>query len=203
MSEPPTEEHKVGRDTFVELTHSMMVAVALGDLYVGQTAHILHACAQPEAWEERLDLTHQVRAGLTDWSEESKGGLIAVEVVQVHFPCYNQHGGKPCKAGGHVVQMTRIITMTDFNPDTVASSVNFEDVVIEATTAQHPLGDRPDLLKLAGPRRSNRGLREAFTKMFGSDEKRIDKEIESFRAELDELFPSTQSKGKEEGDEPE
>lgn len=196
---------KVARETYTEVTHSLVMAILERELNVPQVAMLLHHIAQPKASETRTDITHEIRAALTDWSQESRGRIIAIEVVHVKFPCHNAHGepggdGK-CEKGFHVLQMTRVITQTDFDPHSVSSRHNFEELIVRLSTAHHPEG--PDKLRLAGHGRGRRGggLAETFTRIFGKEAQAdIDRTVEDFRKELDDLFPSVNPQpGKEEG----
>jgi hypothetical protein len=68
--------------------------------------------------------------------------------------------------------------------------------VIRLSTAHHPDGNEPGTLKLTGALGIG-GLAETFNEIVN-----IEAQVDDFRAELDKLFPSTQARGKEEGDEP-
>ena len=177
----------VERETYTELTHSMMFALAQDQLSMPQIASVLYACAQPDTTETTTDITHEVRAALTDWSEQDKGMLIAVETVRMHFRCVNLHG--PCKKGEHDVHMTRVIGSMDWEPEMVSSVHNFNDVVLEC---MHPLRKADGSLdgKVVARRRGTRSdLITEFRKLF-MDESPIEREVKDFRAELDALFPS-------------
>lgn len=181
----------VERETYAELTHSMMFAFAGGQLSMPQVASVLYACAQQTTTEETTDITMQVREALTDWPESDKGMLIAIEVVRMTFKCVNIHG--PCKKGEHSVNMTRVIGSMDWDPEMVSSQHDFSDVIIECMGVPHREEDGGKVVnrKRKGSRRD---LIEAFQSIFDSVENPIDKEVKDFRAELDALFPSTQTK---------
>ena len=196
---------KVARETYVEVTHSLVMAILERELDLPQVAMLLHHIAQPSATETRIDITGEIRNALDDWSQEAKGRIIGIEVVHVRFPCHNAHGNADgdgnCEKGFHILQMTRVIGQTSFDPETVTSRHKFEDVVVRISTAHHP--ESPDALKLAGHGRGNRGrgLSESFKRIFGEQAKQeIDRKVEDFRKELDELFPGVNPQpGKEEG----
>lgn len=198
---------KVARETYIEVVHSLVMAILERELNISQVAMLVHHIAQPEATETRIDITGEIRAALDDWSQEAKGRIIGIEVVHVRFPCHNAHGNPEgdgnCEEGFHVLQMTRVIGQTSFDPETVTSRHKFEDVVVRLSTAHHPAG--PEALKLAGHGRGARGgtLAAAFQRMFGEQAKEdIDRKVENFRKELDDLFPSVNPQPrKEEGHE--
>jgi hypothetical protein len=169
----------------------MMYAVARSELKIGQVASVLFACAQTDTTEETIDLTKEVRKRQTEWPQESKGRLIAIECVRLTFRCQNIHG--PCDRGVHQVMMTRIIGSNLWKPESVVSQHNFDQVVLEETQAQHNTGDKDD--KFVVSRGRGATLMGAFAEMFAKEaEETIDSKIDDFRAELDALFPSTQTK---------
>ena len=179
----------VERETFTELTHSMIWAYAQQNLTLPQITAVLYACAQPDTTEEMTDMTHDVRNALTDWSESDKGQLICVETVRLTFQCHNIHG--PCEKGSHAVNMTRVIGSVGWEPEYVTSIHNFSQVVLDETVKHHPDGPGG---KFVNSRHRNAGpkdLIDAFRSIFDMNEPRIDKEVKDFRKELDELFPST------------
>lgn len=181
----------VERETFTELTHSMLFAFAEGQLSMPQIASVLYACAQADTTETTTDITMEVRAALTDWPEQDKGQLIAVETVSMHFKCVNLHG--PCKKGEHDVHMTRVIGSMDWEPEQVSSVHDFSEVVLDC---MHPLRKADGSLdgKVVSHHKSRGGSRSdlisAFRKMFDDDDSPIEQEVKDFRAELDALFPS-------------
>jgi hypothetical protein len=192
----------INRETYVELVHAMMYAVARGELKIGQISSVLFACAQQDTTEEVIDLTTDVRHRLTDWPHESKGRLISIECVRLTFQCQNIHG--PCDRGQHQVMMTRIIGSNTWSPESVVSQHNFDQVVLEATQAQHNAGvDGSDPVdKFVVSRAKGSTLMGAFAEMFANEEdETIDSKIDDFRAELDALFPSNPQPRKEEGHE--
>jgi hypothetical protein len=206
MTAPKMKRQKVRRETYVEVTHSMVMALAMHDLNMAQIAMLLHQCADAKATEETLDITKEVRAELDDWSEESKGHIVGIEVVHIRMPCHNGHPNEdgtpgPCKKGFHTLQMTRVIGGPDWDPATVGSRHRFEDVVVRVSTAMHPEHGKDPLILGRGHRAvGEQGLKEAFNRTFGEQAEQIDKVVEDFRAELDALFPSVNpQQGKEEG----
>lgn len=180
-------------EIFTELTHSMMYAVARQELTINQASIVLFSCAQPSTTVDVIDLTRQARAALDDWSQESKGRLIAVEAVRVRFDCMNVHG--ECKKGEHHVMMTRILGTAHWSPDSVVSTHDFEQTILNLTIEQHPSGDDE---KFVVSRSRASGLAGAFAEMFGQEAETIDDKVNDFRAELDALFPSNPPPGKEE-----
>ena len=186
----------IERETYVELIHSMLYALVREQLGLPQVASILHACAQPDTNEEVNDVTIPIRDALTDWSEENKGQIVAVEIVKITFNCSGYvHGA--CEKGHHTVALTRIIGSTGWSPDDVASSVDFNQTIMEATQAAHP--DGPGGKYVASKKSRGDSLITAFKELFalGGNEQ-IESEVKDFRAELDALFPSaptTQEKG--------
>jgi len=186
---------KVERETYIEVVHSLVMAILERELDLPQVAMLVHHIAQPEATETRIDITSEIRAALDDWSQEAKGRLIGIEVVHITFPCHNAHGNPDgdglCEKGSHVLQMTRVIGQTSFDPDTITSRHNFADVVVRISTAHHP--ESPDALRLAGSGRGKRAgtLAASFRRIFGEQAtEEIDRKVEDFRKELDDLFPS-------------
>lgn len=183
----------VERETYAELTHSMMFAFAGGQLSMPQVASVLYACAQQTTTEETTDITMKVREALTDWPEQDKGMLICIEVVKMTFQCVNIHG--PCAKGHHTVNMTRVIGSMDWDPDMVSSQHDFSEVLIESMgVIRTDDGELDGKLVNTKRKGSRRDLIEAFQSIFDSVENPIDKEVKDFRAELDALFPSTQTK---------
>lgn len=180
----------IQRETYTELMHSMIFAFASEQLTLAQLSSVLFACAQPDTTEETTDLTHDVRAGLTDWSEMNKGMLIAVEAVKLTFRCHNIHG--PCKQDQHSVFMTRVIGSMDWVPEQVSSQHVFSDVILAATMKLNPGQGHGRAIR---PRRGTYAeLIGAFRDMFlEQPEQRVEKEVSEFRAELDKLFPSAPS----------
>lgn len=183
----------VERETYTELLHSMMFAWAQSQLNLSQIASVLYACAQPDTTEETEDLTMKVREALTDWSEMDKGMLIAVECITMTFRCNNVHG--PCEKGKHAVNMTRVIGSMDWEPENVNSVHDFSKVILEITVGPDPKGK-----VISQGRGSYHDLIGAFRDMFlEQPEQTIEKEMDAFRAELDELFPSAPSTPNERG----
>lgn len=188
----------IQRETYAELVHAMIVSLVQEKLNFGQVSSVLWACAQPSTEESTIDVTHKVREALDDWSELDKGMLIGVETVILAFDCSNIHG--PCEKGRHAVAMTRVIGSRNWDPDRVQSQHNFNQTILDATMHVHP--DGPNAEGKVNTIHNKGGLHadliSAFRDMFMQQpEKRIDKEVDDFRAELDKLFPSTP--GKEEG----
>lgn len=180
----------ISRETYTELVHAMLFAVAKGELQIGQISSVLFATAQSDTIEETIDLTKDVRHRLTDWSQESKGRLIAIECVRLTFRCQNIHG--PCKLGKHQVMMTRIMGSTTWRPESIVSQHDFDQVVLEATQAQHNTDPDGEVDRFVVSRGRGVGLADAFAEMFAREaEETIDTKIDDFRAELDALFPST------------
>ena len=178
----------VQRETYSELAHSMIYAYAGEQLTMPQVASVLYACAQPDTSEKTTDLTHEVRDALTDWSEQDKGMLIAVEHVEMKFRCVNIHG--PCKKGEHTVNMTRVIGSMDWEPEMVSSKHNFNDVIMDCMHIPRREDGTIDGKLIPGRRGGGRGdLISEFRKLF-LDESPIEREVKDFRAELDALFPS-------------
>jgi hypothetical protein len=133
-----------------------------------------------------------VRDALTDWPEQDKGQLIAVEHVRMHFKCVNMHG--PCKKGEHDVHMTRVIGSMDWEPEMVSSVHDFSDVVLACMHPKLDADGKPDGKVISHRRRgASSDLIAEFRKLF-VDESPIEQEVKDFRAELDALFPSTQPK---------
>lgn len=201
-------KQKVRRETFVEVTHSMVMALAMDDLNIGQIAMLLHQCADAKATEVTLDITKEVRDELDDWSEEQKGHIIGIELVHIRMPCHNGHPREdgtpgPCEKGYHTLQMTRVIGGPAWDPATIGSRHRFEDVVVRVSSAKHPEhGKNPLILGRRNKAIGEYSLKEAFNRQFGQAEQ-IEKEVEDFRAELDKLFPSVNPQPrKEEGHEP-
>lgn len=186
----------VERETYTELLHAMMFAIVKDDLSIGQAASVMFACAQPDTTEELIDMTRDVRDRLTDWSQESKGRLIAIEGVKMTFKCVNMHG--PCERGEHTVFMARICGSDMWRPEDVVSRHNFDEVLLEVIKAQHPHGDQQFRVRHG---QVGRGLIGAFAEMFAEQPESIDDKVKDFRAELDALFPSNPQPGKEETNE--
>ena len=189
----------IQRETYTELLHSMVFAWAESQLSLPQVSSVLWACAQPSTTEETIDMTHEIRDELTDWSELDKGMLITIETVLLTFNCVNIHG--VCSKGKHTVAMTRVVGSTNWEPERVSSVHNFNQIVLDATVRHKPgetLGDNV----VSHVRGSQRDLINAFRDMFNDPpEVGIDKEVTSFREELDKLFPSAPStQGKESDD---
>lgn len=183
----------IDKETYIELTHAMMFAIAKSDLTVAQAAQVMYACAQPDTTEEHIDITRPIRDRLTDWSQESKGRLIAVEAVRLNFACVNMHG--PCKKGNHTVMMARICGSAIWRPENIVSQHNFDEVVLDVIKEHHPRGDDERFVVSTGP---GSGLASAFAEMFAQQPETIDDKVQDFRAELDALFPSNPQPGKEE-----
>jgi len=179
----------VARETYTELCHSMTFAFAQGQLSMPQVAGVLYACAQADTTETTTDITHEVRAALTDWSEQDRGMLIAVETVRMHFKCVNLHG--PCKKGEHDVHMTRVIGSMGWEPEMVSSKHDFSDVVLDCMHPIRKADGSPDGKVIS--RRKGGGASDLiaeFRKLFDEGASPIEKEVKDFRAELDALFPS-------------
>jgi hypothetical protein len=184
----------VQRETYAELTHSLIFAYAGGQLSAPQIASVLFACAQPDTTEETTDITHEVRDGLTDWSEQDKGQLIAVEHVHMKFRCVNIHG--PCKKGEHTVNMTRVIGSMDWEPEMVSSQHDFNEVIMNCMGVPRHADGTIDGKLIPGRKGGSRGdLISAFKKLFDEPGDPIEQEVKDFRAELDALFPSNPPKG--------
>ena len=189
------------RETYTELLHALIWAYAQGNLKLPQVAAILYSCAQPNTVEEVADITPKVRGALSDWSEQDRGMLIAVETVQITFQCTNIHDG--CEKGQHTVTMTRVIGSMNWQPEHVVSMHNFQQVIMDETIKQHPDGPEGRFVASqhqAGARPSD--LISAFQRIFDQAAPVIDQKVKDFRAELDELFPSiptTPEKGGSDG----
>jgi len=191
-------------ETYRELTHSMLFALAQRQLSLPQITSVLYACAQPTTEENVIDVTQEVRAALTDWSEQNKGMLIGVETVQLTFQCVNIHG--PCKKGRHTVNMTRVIGSMEWEPEQVQSSLDFNDVIVQTTMQHHPDGPDTKGKVVSHAAGGQADLIGYFRDMFAAQpDQVVEKEISEFRAELDALFPSVPSTQprKEESDGPE
>lgn len=205
MTAPKMRKQKVRRETFIEVTHSMVMALAIHDLDIAQIAMLLHQCADAKATEETLDITQEVRAALDDWSEESKGHIIGIEVVHIRMPCHNGHLNEdgspgPCEKGFHTLQMTRVICGPQWDPNRIGSRHRFDDVIVKIATAMHPEHGKSPLILGRRTAIGEHGLKEAFNRTFGEQAEKIDRAVEDFRAELDKLFPSVNpQQGKEEG----
>jgi len=181
----------VERETYNELLHAMIFAYAGNQLTLPQIGSVMWACAQPDTTEGTTDVTHGVRAALTDWSEMDKGMLICVESVQLTFKCVNLHG--PCNKKQHSVMMTRVIGSMDWEPEAVSSSHVFSEVILQETLKLNPQHEGGRVVSNSRHRHpgSYADLIGTFRDMFMEPpEQAIDKEIDQFRAELDALFPS-------------
>lgn len=201
-----SKRQKVQRETYIEITHSMVMALVSEDLGIAQIALLLHQCADPKATEETMDITKEVREALTDWSEASKGHIVGIEVVHIRMPCHNGHpnpdgSNDPCPKGFHTLQMTRVIGGPGLNPYQVSSQHRFDDVVVKVSAAKHPEhGKDPLILGTRSKAIGESSLKDAFNRHFGEQAEQIDKVVDDFRAELDKLFPSVNPQpGKEEG----
>lgn len=199
------KKQRVQRETYIEITHSMVMALAMDDLNIAQIAMLLHQCADAKATEETLDITNQVRDALDDWSEEHKGYIVGIELVHIKMPCHNGHPREdgtpgPCTKGYHTLQMTRVIGGPQWDPARIGSRHRFEDVIVRISSEAHPEHGKDPLI--LGRRRpvGDYSLKEAFSRQFGEQAQKVDKLVEDFRAELDALFPSVNpQQGKEEG----
>jgi hypothetical protein len=181
------------QETYIELTHAMMFAIAQSDLTIPQAASVMFSCAQPDTTEELLDVTKEVRNRLTDWPHASRGKLIAVECVRITFQCNNIHG--PCDRGQHQVMMARIMGNNQWRPHDVVSSIDFDNVVLEVIQEQH--ADPTQKFRATSSKIGGSSLMGAFAEMFANQpEDQIDRKIEDFRAELDSLFPTTKKGGR-------
>jgi len=188
----------IERETYTEIVHSMVYAMAIREMNLVQITAILYACAQESTTEEALDITQQVRERLTDWSQEDRGRIIAIEMIIVKFKCQKLHG--PCKKGEHAMMLTRIIGTQEWRPEKVSSSVDFNEAVLDAMHTIRPSADG-ETAKVIHNRGLSHTLSGLFAEMFGEETETIEDKVRDFASELDALFPSNPQPGKEEGHE--
>ena len=162
---------------------------------------VLWAAAQDTAFENKIDIRDEIFLKL-DWSEEDKAHLHTVELIQIWYGC-SMRNEDPEKHGEHSIPLAQIVRIgsdkttereeDDWDPRKVMSDYNF-DMVIEQIANDHHKG-KMHTFQSHGRVISSR-VRQSFANHFAKrTEAKVEKEVNEFRKELDQLFPSAPEKG--------
>lgn len=193
--------------TFMELCETILHQSEgnITEFGVSTAATLLWAAAQPEAFENSIDILEEARFKLGDWSDEDKAKLTAVEIRQIFYGC-EKRKDDPEHHEDHfipIAQVLRIATNRD-DPDwhwtKVQSDYDFELVLTGICEEYHTHtcegheghGEHSFIIAGGGKIRRSR-IREDYAERFRDAIER--RTVESFREELDALFPSTPEEG--------
>jgi hypothetical protein len=162
---------------YMELMMSLLGATVSNELTPLTMGEILYAAAQPEATAVEHDILEEVRAELTDWTQSDLAGLKECILVQIELPKEDKHD--------QVAQIIRLATERGWHWSQVHSArKNLDDVITMVGARYIPEGVKGKMLRQTGQ-----------INLDGNFKKNIEHEVDSFRAELDRLFPSVEEGG--------
>jgi hypothetical protein len=164
-------------ETYMELMMSLLGAAVSNELQPLVVGEILYAAAQPATVVVEHDILDEIKAELTDWTQSDLAGLTECILVQMTLPKDGEDH--------QVAQIIRLATQRGWHWSQVHSArKNLDNVITEVGARYVPDGVKGKLLRQTGQ-----------INLDGNFKQNIEHEVDSFRAELDRLFPDVPKGG--------